>query len=208
MNPSDPSERVERMKQVLADSYPRVAEGQRKEPLPESVRSALRGPAVRETPSASFLDRLLSFFRGPQLAAIGVTAVVVLVAVFTLGPREQDAKDGPDTMRSTGGGTVSLPSLVVLHGLSAEQSAALQASGYFRPEQLLAVPAGQELAAFLEANRRPNLIVVDGTQGTISAPFATAEGPAAMTFTSGETDLAPPVLDMLAKVPQPEAQAE
>lgn len=205
MNPSDPSERVERMKQVLADSYPRAAAGQRKEPLPESVRAALRGPAVRETSSVSLLDRLLSFFRGPQLAAIGVTAVLVIVALLALGPPEQDAKDGTDTMRS-GGGSVSLPSLVVLHGLSAEQSAALQSSGYFRPEQLLAVPAGQELAAFLEANRRPNLIVVDGTKGTITAPFAAAEGPAAMTFTGGETDLAPQVLDMLAKVPQPDAE--
>lgn len=201
MNPSDPSERIERMKRVLADSYPRVAEGRAKEPLPESVRAALRGPAVRETAAAPFLERLLSFFRGPQLAALGLTAVLVIAAVLNFGPRENGAGNTTDTMRS-GGGTAGLPSLVVLHGLSAEQTAALQASGYFRPEQLLAVPAGQDVAAFLEAQRRANLVLVDGTKGTISAPFAAADGPAATAFAGGETDLAPLVLDMLAKVPQ------
>jgi hypothetical protein len=207
MNFPDPSERRERVKQVLADSYPRLAEGQRKEALPASVRAALAGSAApaarREAAGESLLDKLLSFFRGPQLAALGVAAVLAIVAVVMTRPPVESPGDGKQTMRSGGGGA-GLPSRVVLHGLSEEQAEALKSSGYFRPEQLLVVPAGQDLAAFLETQRRPNLVLVDGIKGTLSAPFATAEGPAAITFESGESDLAPRILDLLAEIPSPE----
>lgn len=206
MNPADPSERLERMKKVLADSYPRVAEGHRKEPLPGSARAALAGNPRTEPKALSFFEKLLSLLRGPQLAALGSAAVLVIAAVVLTRPPADTGNTGiggTDTMRS-GGGAVSEPSLIVLHALTEPQSAALLSSGYFRPEQVLVAPADGDLTTFLETKRRPNLVLADGDTGEISAPFAGLDGPSPISFTSDDTDLAPLLLDMLAKLPEPE----
>ncbi|WP_193213830.1 hypothetical protein [Luteolibacter marinus] len=204
MNPSDPSERLERMKQVLADSYPRVSGQHGREPLPESVRVALGGQVRSAPDKVPFFEKLFSLLRGPQLAAVAVTAMLVIAAVILTRPPsgvETGGSKGQD-FRS-GGGTAGLPSLVVLHQLGAAQTEALESSGYFRPEQLAVVPAGDDLAAFLESNKRPNLLLVDGATGEITAPFAGDTGPAAISFAGDETDLAPRILDLLAELPEP-----
>ena len=206
MNPTDPSDRAERMKKVLADSYPRVAEGHRKEPLPESVRAALAGNPRTAPKSVPFIEKLLSLLRGPQLAGLGAAAVLIIAAVVLTRPPADignTGNGGTDTIRS-GGGAVSEPSLIVLHALTEPQSAALRSSGYFRPEQLLVTPAEGDLAAFLETMRRPNLVLADGDTGEISAPFAGDDGPAPVPFANDDTDLAPLLLDMLAELPEPE----
>jgi hypothetical protein len=200
MNTNDPDKRLERMKQVLAESFPRTAEGQEKEPLPASVRAALQGPAARETAPVSFVERVLAWFRGPQLAMVAVTAVLVLFAVVQFGPGDKPATGGTDTMRS-GGGTAELPPVIVLHGLSSEQVDGLKASGYFRPEQLLVVPAGEALDGFLESHRRPQLVLVDGTGGEITLPFAGEGGPAATAIPADNGELAPLLLDLLGNLP-------
>lgn len=206
MNPTDPSDRAERMKKILADSYPRVAEGHRKEPLPESVRAALAGNPRPETKAVPFFEKLLSLLRGPQLAGLGAAAVLVIAAVVLTRPPVEinnPGNGGTDTMRS-GGGVVSEPSLIVLHALTEPQSAALQSSGYFQPEQLLVAPTEGDLAAFLASKRRPNLVLADGDTGEISAPFAGEDAPAPVAFASDDNDLAPLLLDMLAQLPEPE----
>lgn len=200
MNTNDPDHRLERVKQVLADSFPRTADGQEKEPLPASVRAALQGPAARETAPGSFVERVLAWFRGPQLAAVAVTAVLVLVAVLQFGAEDPAAPDTADTTRS-GGGSTELPPVIVLHGLSTEQVEGLKASGYFRPEQLLVVPAGDALGAFLESHRRPHLVLVDGTGGEITLPFAGDGAPAATALPADNGELAPLLLDLLGSLP-------
>lgn len=201
MNSNDPDKRLERMKQVLADSFPRTADGQEKEPLPASVRAALQGPAARETAPASFIERVLAWFRGREFAAVAVTALLVLFAVVQFGPGDKPAAgNGTDTMRS-GGGTTEQPPVIVLNGLSTEQVDGLKASGYFRPEQLLVVPAGETLDAFLESHRRPHLVLVDGTGGQITLPFAGDSGPEATAIPADEGELAPLLLDLLGNLP-------
>lgn len=201
MNPTDPSERVERMKKILADSYPRVAEAHLKEPLPSSARAALAGNPRTEPKPISFIEKVLSLLRGPQLTAIGAAAVLVIAAIVMTRP-PADIGNNRDTMRS-GGGSVSEPSLIVLYSLTESQSAALMSSGYFRPEQLLVAPANGDLTDFLESKRRPNLILADGATGEITAPFAGEDAPAPVSFASHDADLAPLLLDMLAKLPEP-----
>lgn len=200
MNTNDPDKRLERMKQVLGDSFPRTADGQEKEPLPASVRAALQGPAARETAPASFVERVLAWFRGREFAAVAVTAVLVLFAVVQFGPGDKPATGTTDTMRS-GGGTTEQPPVIVLHGLSAEQMEGLKASGYFRPEQLLVVPAGETLDGFLESHRRPHLVLVDGTGGKITLPFAGDGAPAATAIPADSGELAPLLLDLLGNLP-------
>jgi len=201
MNPTDPSERVARMKKILADSYPRVAEPHLKEPLPASARAALAGNPRTEPKAVSTFEKLLSLLRGPQLTALGAAAMLVIAAIVLTRP-PAGIGNNRDTMRS-GGGSVSEPSIIVLHSLTEAQSAALRSSGYFRPGQLLAAPADVELSAFLESNRRPNLILADGDTGEITAPFAGEDAPAPVSFASQDDDLAPLLLDMLAKLPEP-----
>lgn len=190
------------MKKVLAESYPRRAVGQRNEALPESVRAALAGTARTAETLVPFHEKLLSWLRGPQLIALGAAAVVILIATLMIRPADDDLGGGGLTMRS-GGGPVSGPPVIVLSGLSDGQIAALRDSGYFRPEQLLIAPAA-DAPAFLEANRRPNLVWIDGPSGEIAAPFAGDDGPEPVLFPPGETDLAPLLLDMLANLPEPE----
>ncbi len=203
MNSSDPTDRLERMKKVLGESYPRVIDERRKDPLPASVRAELGATSGSGAPKSGWAERLLSWLRGPQLVALGAAAVVVLVAVIALGPADKD--DGAGQAMRSGGGTASAPPVVVLRGLDEAQLAALRDSGYFRPEQLLVVPAGMDLPTFLAGNRQPNLILVDASAGEISAPFAGDSGPAAVPFEPGESDLAPLLLDMLADLPEPES---
>jgi hypothetical protein len=206
MNRPDNPERLERLKQVLADSYPERPDERTREPLPESVRDALRGgtAARAEAAKAPLMERLLSVFRGPQLMALGAAAVVVLVAVIALNPPgPPDAPgDGGKTMRSTGNGA-GLPSVVVLHGLDDARAAALEESGYFREDQLLKPGPDTDLDAFLKTHRRPNLVLVDGTAGEISTPFAADPDKVVVSFDVGD-DLADAILEILANLPEPE----
>jgi len=203
MSPSNqPSPRVERMKKMLAESFRSRTEDQRNEPLPASVRAALSGTVRSAERKIPFHEKLLSWLRGPQLIALGAAAVVIIFATVQFRPADDDGGGGGLTMRS-GGGAVSGPPVIVLQGLSGEQIAALRDSGYFRPEQLLVAPAANA-PGFLEENRRPNLVLINGESGEISAPFAGADGPEPILFPPGETDLAPLLLDMLANLPEPE----
>ncbi|BCX48239.1 hypothetical protein HAHE_21470 [Haloferula helveola] len=210
MNPSDSNDRIERLKQVLADSYPQRAEGRAKEPLPESVLAALEGREAR-TPSptvakASFFEKVAAMFRTPQLAAVGMAAVVVIAAVWIFNPFGSTTTDpgpgpGPQDFRSPGGD--SKASIVIVTGLSDEQVSELQDSGYFREDQLVVVPSDSDLQSALEANRRPNLVLVDGGIGEISTPFAGDDGPDALAFSSDDDDLAELILETLAELPEP-----
>lgn len=208
-SPDPASERRERVKQLLADSYPRVAKSER-EPLPPRILAELQGRATEKSSPErdSFVQRLLAFLRGPQALGLGAAAALVVVAVIALLPeRSTPTTDtGGEVIRS-GGTTPTAPPLIVLHGLSDAQLTALRASPLFRPEQLTVVPAGQDLASFTEANRRPQLIVVDGSANTITMPFYEAEPFAPLAFDAG-TDLETVLLDLLGelaqKAPQPE----
>jgi|GEM_PF-4163428 len=213
MDHSDTNERIERLKQVLADSYPQQAEGQEREPLPESIRAALRGERVAEPRpeplKASWIERLGNFFRTPQLAAVAATAMVVLLAVLVLNRPGLSTAGGPDggqDIRSTGP-DAGLPSVVVLHRLGDDRAAELESSGYFREGQLLRVPDGTELGAFLESQRRPNLVLVDGETGEISTPFAGDGTSAAVPFAAAD-DLAGRILDALSELPESGEEAE
>lgn len=209
MNAPDSQERLERLKQLLADSYPSRAE--KPEPLPESIRAALRGgsaPPVRAASvKAPLLERLLSLFRGPQLVALGAVAVVVLVAVIALNPpgTSTDGTGNGTTMRSTGS-EAGLPPVVVLHGLDPALAEELETSGYFREGQLLRVDPDGDLTAFLESHRRPNLVLVDGSKGgmvELSAPFAGDDARTPVAFGPDE-DLAGSILEILAGLPGPD----
>jgi hypothetical protein len=205
MNAPDNQDRLERLKQVLADSYPQRPDERTREPLPESVRAVLRGgtESRAEAAKAPLMERLLSFFRGPQWMALGAAAVVVLVAVIALNrPADPTTPGTGNTMRNTGNGA-GLPSLVVLHELDDARATALKDSGYFRDDQLLRVAPGADLTAFLESHRRPNLVLVDGATGEISTPFAGDSSAAPISFGS-EDDLTDPLLEILATLPKPE----
>ena len=197
MTPPDPSsDRRERVKQMLANSYPRVREEDR-EPLPSSVLAELRGEksdGSAKTERDSFWQRLGALLRGPQALGLGAAAALVLVAVFAILPDTRNNGGDGDPTRS-GGTTPPDSPLVILHGLSDAQFEAVRAAPLLRG-QWTEVPDGQELAAFQEEKRGPQLIVVDGTNGTITMPFSTDDPPPEIEFDQN-TDLKEVLLNLL-----------
>lgn len=193
MTPSDPSpERRDRMKQVLADSYPRVAKGNR-EPLPDSVLSEITGKRTAAEPARAegIIARLSALFRSPAALGLGAAAALVLVAVITFYPTD---KNGPDQMRTT-----DLPSpdaaLVLLHDLTESQLEEFRL--FFQPNQLVIVGPNETLDAVIATlKERPRLIVVDGITETISTPFAGPDAPPPITFSPGQGGLPTIVLDL------------
>lgn len=189
------------MKKILAESYPKLPE--KRDPLPAGVLAELTGKdgrtRRRDAGGATLLERLAALLRGPQLAAVGAVAVLVVAAIVLL--------PGPDrngqAIRS-GGGTVDGPAVVVLAGLTAEQVDAVRASGYFRAAQLVVVAPGETVDSVLAANRQANLIVVDGTSGWISAPHATGDVPVPVKIPPGDLDLPAAIQDFNAALPAPQ----
>ncbi len=185
------------MRQVLADSYPQTAPEER-EPLPPSVLDELEGKArygvKDERGKGSLFDRLAVFLRMPQF--VGAAAVFLIAALVLLQPER------PGGAIRSGGGDAGGPPVIVLHGLTSEQIAAIRTGGSFRSEQLVEVSAGTDLASLLTTRKRPNLILVDGEAGRITAPFSPGAIPVVLEFSEGETGLATMILDALAEIPE------
>lgn len=124
---SDP--RIERLKEVLSASYPRVEDQADLEPLPPSVAQRFQ-PATKA--KTSLLARVASWLATPA-PALGAVAIIVLCAVFFNRSEPPAVTPGPD-IRS-GGDSAAVASLVFVNAPD-EVMSKFKASGYF-PEELL-----------------------------------------------------------------------
>lgn len=121
--------RIERLKEVLSASYPRVEDQAELEPLPQSVIDRFQ-PAGKVRPS--FFFRFASWLAHP-LPALGVAAIAVLCAVFLNRPNLPKEAPGPD-IRSKAD-SAAVPSLILVDAPD-EVMKKFRASGYF-PDELL-----------------------------------------------------------------------
>jgi hypothetical protein len=201
MNPSDPNpERLERVKEILSDSYPRTAKGEEREGLPDRVLVELgnRNPGADKARAGggSFREKLRALLSGPQMVGLGAAAVLIVSAVLVLRPPD----DGGGQVMRSGGGDVSGPPQVVLYRLSAGQLESLRESPYFRSGQLLEVPPGGDLQWVLDQQRDSPLVLVDGETGEISAPLWAAGE--VYSFVPGTSDLQDLILEFLESLPE------
>ena len=196
----DSPDKIERMKEVLADSYPKTAEKDR-QALPAAARQLLEknspGKAAEET--QSLWQRLREFLRGPQLIGLGAAAVLVVVVALQLGGDPATDPTDPNGTSFRSGAGDNLPSmLVVMKNLNDEQAEAIRSSGYFRDEQLLVLEAEDDLQEY----RDHQVVLVDGSIGEITTPFAVTK------FTekieSDPEDLPTQVLDLLSAITEDE----
>lgn len=121
--------RIERLKEVLSSSYPRVEKGSDPVPLPASVITRLHPEGQQKV---KILSKMKVLFSRPAMM-VGATAVLMTCAVFLLktDPAPVDQGGG---IRS-GGETATTPQLILIDP-SAETLARFKASGYF-PDTLL-----------------------------------------------------------------------
>ncbi|MDB4265494.1 hypothetical protein N9891_01950 [bacterium] len=152
MNDQD-DPRIERLKEVLSSSYPRVMEKENLQPLPQSILDRLHPKEEVKEPS---LTRVISFFARP-LPALAAVAVVTLCAVlvFESAPPLPDQNSG---IRS-GNDTSTTPQLILLNPPPSALENFKQ-SAYF-PEDLLSSPS-----SFIPA--ASPAIVVDWEKRTIT----------------------------------------
>jgi len=192
---NDSSDRLERVKEALAQSYSRVRDEDR-EPLPSAAREILaKQEASIQERKTSWWQRLHRFFQGPQLIGLGAAAMLVVAAVimFPRGGADPTVPKG-QPMRS-GGDSQEASLLVVLKDLDPTQVQAIRESGYFRENQLLELAA----SGSLESYRDRQLVLVDGASGEISTPFA--ELPIKESFSTEDPELASLILDIIAELP-------
>jgi hypothetical protein len=195
---NDSSDRLERVKEALAQSYARVRDEDR-EPLPSAAREILEKLEMPvQQREASWWQRLHRFFQGPQLIGLGAAAMLVVAAVIML-PRGTvepgiTRGGGGQTMRS-GDDTREASLLVILKDLDPTQVQAIRESGYFRDQQIFEMTSGGNL----EKYRDRQLVLVDGASGEISTPFA--ELPIKESFSTKDPELASLILDIIAELP-------
>lgn len=217
-SPTPDPERLERVKEVLAESFPQVP-AHAQESLPESVLREL-GVSERESarsakpaPSESFLDRLLQWMRGPQALGAGAVALLLIGVLVFLPAREEGGGGDPVVPGDGGAGRVlrspvkkvTGPSMIVFHGVLAERVQEIVDSEIFRPEHMVTVEEGADLEAVLTEHRRLNLVLVDGTVGEVSLPFYSGDDLKPIALTP-ELELLDEVLRFLAKLPPPEGE--
>lgn len=158
--------RIERLKQVLASSYPRVDEEEKPAPLPQSVLERLH-PKVE--PPESILTRFVNFVARP-VPALGAVAIVTISAFLVFRPDPTLPPQGPG-IRS-GGETALTPRLVLVNA-PRDSVDRFQASGYF-PEDLLSVSTygalGRKPAIVLDWRTRTITRYVSGGE-PVSEPF-------------------------------------
>lgn len=187
-------DKIERMKEVLADSYPKTAEEDRR-PLPAAAKQLLEksSPKTTEADSQSLWQRLREFLRGPQLIGLGAAAVlVIMVALQFAGDPPIETTDPTGTSFRSGGGEELPAQLVVLRNLSDQQVGLIQGSGYFQKEQVLVLDADDDFQNY----RDHQVVLLDGSTGEITTPFASTKFTQSMA--SDPDDLVSQILDVLA----------
>ena len=187
-------DKIERMKEVLADSYPKAPEEER-QALPAAARQLLEksSPETLVEDSQSLWQRLREFLRGPQLIGLGAAAlVVVMAALHFAGKPPTEISDPSGTSFRSGAGEELPDMLVVMTRLNEEQTDAIQNSGYFRKEQLVTLGADDDL----EQYKDHQVVLIDGASGEITTPFSDTVSTQSMA--SNPDDLASQVLDVLA----------
>ena len=187
-------DKIERMKKVLADSYPKPAENDR-QALPAAARQLLEksSPQTTDADSQSIWQRVREFLRGPQLIGLGAAAIVVIMATLhfvSKPPTEITDPSGP-SFRS-GAGDELPDMIVVMKNLNEQQTEAIKNSGYFREEQLVILGTEDDLQEY----RDHQVVLVDGTSGEITTPFSPTGSTQSME--SDPDELASQVLDVLA----------
>jgi hypothetical protein len=190
-------DKIERMKEVLAQSCPKASGDQRRS-LPAAARQLLEeNSADSSTPaSLSWWERLQGLLRGPQLIAAGAVALLVIMVSLHFSnqtPVEIDKPKG-QTMRS-GSDEALPPLLVVLKNLDEQQSDAIRNSGYFQEEQIVTL----EVDGDIQRYRDHQIVLVDGDRGEITTPFAPTGFSQAMA--SDPDEFVSQVLDALSNLP-------
>lgn len=154
---TDQDPRIERLKEVLASSYPKVSEEADLAPLPDSILKRLRSEEEPQKEKVEALHaKVLRFFTQP-MPAFSVAAMVIFCAVLVLKKNPTDLD--PDSAIRSGGGIQKTPQLVMLHASTTDLEA-FQSSGYF-PEKVLVE------ASSYERGESP-AIVVDWQERTVS----------------------------------------
>ena len=187
-------DKIERMKEVLADSFPKTAEEDR-QALPAAARQLLEKSspaATEEAHTQSIWQRVGEFLRGPQLIGLGAAALVVVMATLHFSNPSTTETPEPSGPSFRSGSGEDLPAqLVVLKNLSANQTKAIQDSGYFQKEQVVILGTEE-----LETYQDHQVVLVDGTTGEITTPFATTTSP--QTMASDLDELVSQIVDALA----------
>lgn len=164
---TDKDPRIERLKEVLASSYPQVKKGGDQAPLPQSIIDRLHS---KEEQSASFFSKFVGFFTQP-MPALGAVAILTICAVLVFRQDPPSVNQGPG-IRS-GGETTSTPQLILINVPSVTLDK-FKASGYF-PENLLRTPTlyipGKSPAIVLDWKTRTMTRYVPGEEAA-SEPMA------------------------------------